>query len=40
MQAITIDTVLGEIINQQELPLEKVLERYFSPNYRQRTNDC
>ncbi len=40
MQAITIDTVLDEIINQQELPLEKVLERYFSPNYRQRTNDC
>ncbi|WP_049294023.1 hypothetical protein [Franconibacter helveticus] len=40
MQAITIDTVLDEIINQQELPLEKVLDRYFSPNYRQRTNDC
>lgn len=40
MQAITIDTVLDEIINQQELPLEKVLDRYFSPGYRQRTNDC
>ncbi|WP_368300770.1 nuclear transport factor 2 family protein [Kluyvera sichuanensis] len=40
MQAFTIDTVLDEIINQQELPLEKVLDRYFSPNYRQRTNNC
>lgn len=39
MQAISIDTVLDEIINQQELPLEKVLDRHFSPNYRQRTND-
>lgn len=38
MQAITIDTVLDEIINQQEFPLEQVLDRYFSPNYRQRTN--
>lgn len=40
MQAITIDTVLDEIINQQERPLENVLERYFSPSYRQRTNGC
>ncbi len=40
MQAITIDTVLDEVINQQELPLEEVLDRYFSPNYRQRTNGC
>ena len=40
MQAFTIDTVLDEIINQQELPLEKVLDRYFSPNSRQRTNNC
>ncbi len=40
MQAITIDNVLDELINQQELPLEKVIDRYFSPNYRQRTNGC
>lgn len=40
MQAITIDNVLDELINQQELPLEKVINRYFSPNYRQRTNGC
>lgn len=40
MQIITIDTVLNEIINRQELPLEQVLDRYFSPNYRQRTNGC
>lgn len=39
MQNITIDTVLDEMINRQELPLEKVLDRYFSPNYRQRTDD-
>lgn len=40
MRTITIDTVLDEMINQQELPLEKVLDRYFSPHYRQRTNGC
>ena len=40
MQAINIKTVLDEVINQQGLPLEKVLDRYFSPSYRQRTNGC
>ncbi|EDV1735426.1 nuclear transport factor 2 family protein [Salmonella enterica subsp. enterica] len=40
MQTITIDIVLDEVINRQELPLEKVLDCYFSPNYRQRTNGC
>jgi len=40
MQPITIDNVLDELINQQELPLEKVIDRYFNPNYRQRTNGC
>ncbi|WP_437616401.1 nuclear transport factor 2 family protein [Erwinia sp. V71] len=40
MQTITIDTVLDELINQQQLPLEEVLDRYFSPDYLQRTNGC
>ncbi|MFS2224681.1 nuclear transport factor 2 family protein [Pantoea sp. B65] len=40
MQTISIDIVLDEVINQQELSLEKTLDRYFSPNYRQRTNGC
>ncbi|QNQ21280.1 nuclear transport factor 2 family protein [Kosakonia sp. SMBL-WEM22] len=38
MQTTTIATVLDKIINQQQLPLEQVIERYFSPAYRQRTN--
>ncbi|NHV09531.1 nuclear transport factor 2 family protein [Cronobacter turicensis] len=38
MQAFTITTVLNALLNQQELPLEDVLNRYFSPAYRQRTN--
>lgn len=40
METITIDKVLDELINQQKLPLEKVIDRYFSPSYRQRTNGC
>ncbi|MCL6722930.1 nuclear transport factor 2 family protein [Klebsiella sp. T2.Ur] len=36
---ITITTVLDEIINQQELPLELILNRHFSPGYRQRTDN-
>ena len=40
MQAITIDTVLDEIINHQQIPLNKILDRYFSPRYRQRTDNA
>lgn len=39
MKSITIDTVLDEIINHQEIPLEEILDRYFSPGYRQRTDN-
>lgn len=39
MKFITIDTVLDEIINHQEVPLEEILDRYFSPVYRQRTDN-
>lgn len=35
---ITICSFLDELLNRQELPLEDLLDRYFSPNYRQRTN--
>lgn len=35
---IHIKSVLEELLNRQELPLENILDRYFSPNYRQRTN--
>lgn len=38
MQMTTIVAVLDDIINQQQLPLEEVIERYFNPHYRQRTN--
>lgn len=38
MKAITIRSVLDELLNQQNLPLDEVVDRYFSPDYRQRTN--
>ncbi|AFK00417.1 nuclear transport factor 2 family protein [Cronobacter sakazakii] len=38
MQTFTIDTVLNALLNQQERPLEDVLDSYFSPDYRQRTD--
>lgn len=33
-----IHSALDELLNRQELPLEEVLSRHFSPDYRQRTN--
>jgi hypothetical protein len=33
-----IRSALDEILNQQQLALEDVLDRHFSPDYRQRTN--
>lgn len=38
MKLLTITTVLDELLNQKHLPLDEVLDRYFSPAYRQRTN--
>ncbi|MDQ7990911.1 MAG: hypothetical protein REI09_14870 [Candidatus Dactylopiibacterium sp.] len=35
-----IHSALDELLNQQERPLEEVLDRHFSPAYRQRTNGC
>jgi hypothetical protein len=40
MQATDIRTALDEILNQQQLPLDEVLDRHFSSGYRQRTNGC
>lgn len=39
MKMISIANVLDEIINQQEIPLERILKRHFSPGYRQRTDN-
>jgi hypothetical protein len=39
MQMISITKVLDEIINRQDMALEGILNRYFSPGYRQRTNN-
>ncbi|KZR49684.1 hypothetical protein A3N69_09805 [Klebsiella aerogenes] len=39
MKIMTITTVLDEILNQQEVPLDLILNRHFSPVYRQRTNN-
>ncbi|EPG8861204.1 nuclear transport factor 2 family protein, partial [Klebsiella pneumoniae] len=36
---ITITRVLDEIINHQQIPLDRILSRYFSPGYRQRTDN-
>lgn len=38
MKPITILTALDELLNQKHLPLEEVVDRYFNPGYRQRTN--
>jgi len=38
MQATTIHAALDELLNRQELPLDEILDRHFSPDYRQRTN--
>lgn len=38
MSTISIHTVLDQLLNQQHLPLNEVLDRFFSPHYRQRTN--
>jgi hypothetical protein len=38
MQATTIRTVLDELLNQQQLPLDEILDRHFSSDCRQRTN--
>eukprot|EP01039_Chlorochromonas_danica_P007352 gene7352-8134_t len=35
---ISISPVLNALLNDQHVPLEEVLNRYFSPEYRQRTN--
>jgi len=38
MQATNIHSALDALLNQQHIPLESVLDRHFSPAYRQRTN--
>lgn len=38
MYTSDIHTALSDILNQQHIPLEIVLDRHFSPAYRQRTN--
>jgi hypothetical protein len=38
MPATDIRTALDELLNQPHRPLEDVLDRHFSPDYRQRTN--
>lgn len=38
MKALTIHTVLDALLNQKHLPLEEVLNRHFSRDYRQCTN--
>lgn len=38
MPAISIHTVLDQLLNQQQLDLSDVIDRHFSPHYRQRTN--
>lgn len=35
---ISIGPVLNALLNDQHVPLEEVINRYFSPDYRQRTN--
>ena len=39
MKMISITNVLDELINQQETALEVILNRHFSPGYRQRTDN-
>ncbi|QEA14363.1 nuclear transport factor 2 family protein [Comamonas flocculans] len=38
MQTPSIHRVLDDLLNQGTLPLDEVLDRHFSPAYRQRTN--
>jgi hypothetical protein len=38
MSTVNIQSALEEILNQPQRPLDEVLERYFSPEYRQRTD--
>ena len=38
MRTADIRSALDDILNQQRRPLEDVLDRHFSPDYRQRTN--
>lgn len=38
MQTTDIRSALDDILNRQQRPLEDVLDRHFSPDYRQRTN--
>ena len=38
MRTTDIHSALDDILNQQQRPLEEVLDRHFSPGYRQRTN--
>jgi hypothetical protein len=38
MTALGIHAALDALLNQKHLPLEEVLVRYFSADYRQRTN--
>lgn len=38
MRNADIRLALDELLNQRHLPLEDVLDRHFSPEYRQRTN--
>lgn len=38
MQATSIHRALDDLLNRQNLPLQEVLDRHFSPDYRQRTN--
>lgn len=40
MTSIGIAVVLNKLLNQQELPLLDVVDEYFHPEYRQRTNGC
>lgn len=38
MRTTDIRSALDDILNQQQRPLEDVLDHHFSPGYRQRTN--
>lgn len=40
MKMISITDVLDEILNQQQMPLDVIINRYFSPGYRQRTDNA
>lgn len=38
MSTISIAEILDQLLNRQDVPLDIVLDRYFSSEYRQRTN--